>query len=428
MSGRRGLPRTADLGPRAGLRALATLRWGTAGLYEALEIARDGLGPVFELGFGRFRPVVIGSSEGLREALVLQREALSWRPEGDPVVRLFRRSILVTDGPEHDEARAVMSGAFEARALREAAPEMLAIADDELDRWPEQGKVEAVAAMRRIAWRSFERVFFGYDLRGPELEATLPGLLAALRYIGPGAWVLRGAAGRPPREVRLLERHIRKVIAQPQTGGTMLEALREAFGTERVRDHALTMLIAGHDTSTAQLSWALHLLVRSREWLARATREARAVPAAALAGATADDLPVVEAVLREALRLWPPIHAGARRTVREFQVDGYVVPPGQRVMLSYLLVQRDGTRWREPLVFDPGRWLEGRGAPGPFTWVPFGGGPRNCIGAGFAQLEGRLVLARVLQRFDLAVTRRPLRGAMGATLEPRGGLLGVRRR
>jgi cytochrome P450 len=244
--------------------------------------------------------------------------------------------------------------------------------------------------------------------------------------------VLRGRAGAPPRRAALLEEHVRRVMAwraeHGEPGATLLDLLLAEFDTERVRDHALTMLIAGHDTSTAQLSWALHLLARHPEWLARAAREARAAPAGeGLAALRGDGLPVIDAVLKEALRLWPPIHVGGRRTVQEVELDGYRLPAGQRVMLSYLLVQRDPAMWARADVFDPGRWLNG-GAPGPFTYVPFGGGPRNCIGAGFANLEGRLVLARILQLVDVAVTRRPLRGAMGATLEPRGGRLKVRRR
>ncbi len=433
MTGVKAPPRTDGLPPTAGLRALWTLRYGTAGLYEALEVARAGLGEVFELGFGGFRPVVVASPRALRQALFERRELFSWRPEGDPAVRLFRRSILVTDGEEHDRARAVMAPAFEPERLRQAAAVVVEVIEEELEGWPTEGRVEAVEAMRRVAWRAFERVFFGYDLRGAELERSLPGLLAALRYIGPGPWVLRGRAGRVPRRVRLLEAHVRHVVAwrreHPGEPATMLDLLLGTFDLERVRDHALTMLIAGHDTSTAQLSWALHLLARSPEWLARASREARRAPAGeGLASLGAHDLPVIDAVLKETLRLWPPIHVGGRRALRETELDGYVVRGGQRVMLSYFLAQRDAARWAAPRAFDPGRWLEGGGPPGAYTYLPFGGGPRNCIGAAFANLEARLVLARVLQRFDLAVTRRPLRGAMGATLEPRGGLLKVRRR
>lgn len=427
-----GPPGTDRLAPKDGLRALAALRHGMGGLYEALEVARNGLGPVFALGFGRFRPIVVASPEALREALVERRGAFFWRPEGDPVARLFRRSILVTDGEEHDRARGVMLPAFEPARLRGQAASLLAIVDDELERWPRDGRMEVVGAMRRIAWRSFERVFFGYDLGEAELRRTLPGLLAALRYIGPGMWVLRGRAGPPPRGVAPLEKHVRRVAARRARGGgegeVLLDLLASAFDEERVRDHALTMLIAGHDTSTAQLSWALHLLARDRDWLARATREARSVAASDLVGARTEDLPVIDAVLKETLRLWPPIHVGGRRAGPGAAIDGCELPEGQRVMLSYFLVQRDGAIWPRAREFDPGRWLGGGSPPVPFSYLPFGGGPRNCIGAQFASLEGRLVLARVLQEFDIAATRRPLRGAMGATLEPRGGRLRVRRR
>lgn len=432
MTDIRAIPGTGQLSGRDGLQALWALRHGMAGLYEALELARDRLGEAFQLGFGRFQPVVISGPEALREALVERRDSLSWRSEGDPVARLFGRSILVTDGEEHDRARAVMAPAFTPERLRAHVPAMVEAVDRELARWPREGRVEVVSAMRRIAWRNFERAFFSHDLGDAELRHLWPALLAALRYIGPGPWVVTGRAGRPPAKIRPLEEHLLGLIRTRRAGGSraddLLGLLVGAFEDDRrVRDHALTMLIAGHDTSTAQLSWALHLLARSPEWLARATREVRGVLGNGGLPEAGTDLPVVEAVLKEALRLWPPIHLGARRATEDVVLGGWPVPRGSRVLLSYFLVQRDATRWERANGFDPGRWL-GSGAPGAFTYLPFGGGPRNCIGAGFANLEGRVVLARLLQRADFAVTRRPLRGAMGATLEPRGGKLLVRAR
>lgn len=430
MTDVRAIPGTGQLSGRDGLRALWALRHGMAGLYEALELVRDRLGEAFQLGFGRFQPVVLSGPEALHEALVERRGSLSWRSEGDPVVRLFGRSILVTDGEEHDRARAVMAPALAPERLRTHVPEMVEAVDRELARWPREGRVEVVSAMRRIAWRNFEQAFFGHAPGDEELGRLWPALLAALKYIGPGPWVVTGAPGKPPAQFRPLEEHLLGLIGARRAAGSpvddLLGLLVGAFDDDRqVRDHALTMLIAGHDTSTAQLSWALHLLARSPGWLARATREVRSALGASGVPAAGTELPVVEAVLKETLRLWPPIHLGARRAKEDVELGGWSIPRGSRVLLSYFLVQRDAARWERASEFDPGRWLEG-GAPEAFAYLPFGGGPRNCIGAGFANLEGRVVLARLLQRVDVAVTRRPLRGAMGATLEPRGGRLLVR--
>jgi cytochrome P450 len=139
----------------------------------------------------------------------------------------------------------------------------------------------------------------------------------------------------------------------------------------------------------------------------------------------------LDLVIKEALRLYPPIHVGNRVTTTDVDVCGYHVPEGTRVMYSIFLAHRDPAHWEAPDRFCPARFEHGQENKRPaLTYVPFGGGPRNCIGATFAQIESKVVLARILQHFDLEL----LNGAeihphMGATLEPRPGVtMRIRRR
>ncbi|MCB9125888.1 MAG: cytochrome P450, partial [Caldilineaceae bacterium] len=137
-----------------------------------------------------------------------------------------------------------------------------------------------------------------------------------------------------------------------------------------------------------------------------------------------NELPFLDQVLKETLRLYPPIHIGNRRAPHDIEVCGYRVPEGTRVMYSIYLSHRDKDHWQDPEQFCPARFERGNEEKvPPFTYLPFGGGPRNCIGAAFAQVEARTALARMIQRFDFELLDGDkIHPHMGATLEPRPGV------
>ena len=132
----------------------------------------------------------------------------------------------------------------------------------------------------------------------------------------------------------------------------------------------------------------------------------------------------LDQVIKETLRLYPPIHAGNRLVSREVQIKGCQIPKGTRTIFSIYLTHRDERNWPDAEQFYPERFdpQASRSHP-PFTYLPFGGGPRNCIGAIFARIETKVVLARILQTFDLKLVSKRVFKHMGATLEPRPGVL-----
>jgi cytochrome P450 len=188
----------------------------------------------------------------------------------------------------------------------------------------------------------------------------------------------------------------------------------------------LTMLIAGHDTSTALLAWTLYLLGAHPDALARVRDEVdNVIGDAEPAPELTHQLTYLEMVLKETLRLYPPIHMGNRQAQANLDFGGYHIPRSNRVMLSIYASHRDPAHWDEPDAFRPERFdphQRGEGPP-PFTYIPFGGGPRNCIGAAFGQEESRIVLARIVQQFDVTLVNHDVHPHMGATLEPRPGVM-----
>ncbi len=127
-------------------------------------------------------------------------------------------------------------------------------------------------------------------------------------------------------------------------------------------------------------------------------------------------------MIREALRLYPPIHLGSRLAAADLEFDGYHIPRGERVIYSIYLTQRHPAYWEQPDEFSPERHARGAAKPEPYAWLAFGGGPRNCMGAAFGQAESALVLAYILRVFDLELVERGVHPHMGATLEPRPGV------
>jgi cytochrome P450 len=179
-----------------------------------------------------------------------------------------------------------------------------------------------------------------------------------------------------------------------------------------IRDQMLTMLIAGHDTSTALLAWTFALLGQHPEIHDRLVKEVD----------SQEKSPLLDQVIKESLRLYPPIHIGNRRVAKEMEFSEGSIPPGERMFYSIYLTHRDPQIWENADTFCPERHAHGRKTP-PFSYVPFGGGPRSCIGAAFGQAEARLVIARLLQTHQFEFTNHKIHAHMGATLEPRPGVM-----
>ena len=260
--------------------------------------------------------------------------------------------------------------------------------------------------------------------------------LRCIKYISPGLWIVwpdipRLGFTKPLAEMdSYLYQIIRERRAdvaqngQPAHPNLLTDLVNIPDMTDDlIRDQILTMLIAGHDTSTALLAWVLHLLSVHPETMKQAVQEVDQVIGSA--DITADHLkhlPILSNTIKETLRLYPPIHVSNRMVAEDTAVTGYELQAGTRLMASIYLSHRDKRYWGEPEKFRPERFDPKAPKPPPFTYIPFGGGARTCIGAGFAQVEAKVVLARILQRFTLTSTDRPVHVHMGATLEPRPGV------
>lgn len=411
---------------RAGRRALKAILNEQSPL-AALEALHHELGDVFRIPLPGFNPVVLAGPQAARFVLVDRREGLRWRTAGDPVTRLLRHGLLVEDGSSHDALRRQIAPALHRRAVSGYVERMWRRTDEVAVRWDDDRPIDMLVEMRRAALLILMDTLFGVDFHDPMGTLWKP-ILRLLRFISPGPWILWPSAPRLGyRSARramddYLYRLIRSRRAADRSDDLLGLLIHDAgLSDDLVRDQLLTLLIAGHDTSTAALAWTLYNLGKHPEWMARARSEVDAVlrtepPDESRLG----QLVSLENAINEALRLYPPIHVSMRTAAMDLAFDGYRIPAGARLMFSIYLTHRHPALWDDPGRFDPNRFNRtGSNRIGPYTFLPFGGGPRNCIGAAFARVETKVVLARLLQTFDLDLLDDRVHPHMGATLEPR---------
>lgn len=266
-----------------------------------------------------------------------------------------------------------------------------------------------------------------YALAGAPRWLPRPGLAAGAR----ATMLLRSAVAEMLRERRAIEAgagggrgdvpddlmHRLMQARDPESGQSMND--------ERLVDNLLTFYLAGHETTARALAWTLYLIARSPAWAAALEEEVgRVTGGAPVQSAHIERLVLTQQVLKESMRLYPPVPMLSRQCVAPALLDGLPVAPGATVVIPIYAIHRHARRWQDPDAFDPGRFAPAREAEIPrYQYLPFGAGPRICIGMAFAMIEATAMLATLLQgaRFAPVPGREPHPVAR-VTLQPGGGL------
>lgn len=402
-------------------------------------------GPIFSARIFHTKVVFMLGPEANHFITVAHPENFHWR-EGSfgDLIPLLGDGLLTIDEGYHDRARAIMMPAFHRRQLAAMVEAMEAEAAAAIASLRPGEVVDIYEWMRNLAMRIAMRALLGLDPDGAgqgaaaaehfERALAFYGIDYPLRLLrGPGSPWRRMNASRAVLD-EIVFGEIARRRANPDCERhdilSLLLAARgeggEAFTDREVRDQVMTLMFAGHDTSTSTLTFMMHELARHPDVVTRLCEEQDRV----LEGATPTvdqlegELPYLEMVLDEVLRLYPPAWIGPRRAVRDFEFGGYTVPRGAYVNYSSWASHRIPEVFPEPEAFIPERFTRERKAALPRgAYIPFGGGQRVCIGKRFGQTEVKLVATMLLQRLRLdALPGRTMTVRQMPTLSPKGGL------
>ncbi len=378
---------------------------------------------------------------------------------------LLGEGLLTSEGDLHLRQRRLVQPAFHRQRLAGYGQVMAHYAAQAAGRWQALGNgatVDMSQEMMRLTLGIVGKALFDADVEGEAAEigqALTEALHAVNRLLLPGgelAEKLPMPANQRAEEARqrldsTIYRIIRErrasgedhgdllsmlleVVDEESSGGAPIpETQRSGMSDEQVRDEAMTLFLAGHETTANALTWTWYLLAQNPAEERQLHHELDRVLAGRLP--TMDDLPdltYTRMVLSEAIRLYPPAYVIGRQVIEPYEVRDYVIQPGSTVFVSPYVMQRDPRYWFDFERFDPTRWAAEAQARRPkFSYFPFGAGPRVCIGEGFAWAEGILALATLAQRWqarlvlghpvqlDPLITLRPKHG-MRMTLHRRG--------
>ena len=339
------------------------------------------------------------------------------------------RGLLTSEGDTWRRHRRIMAPSFDHRSIVAYAPLMTEIAADLADRWdalPAGAEVDVAAAMMHATLHIISRTMFSSDSdeivdiveRGVErYQADIrPGLIDLLEL---PQWLSRLTSWRRPERIfgefdkvidRLLTERGRAGDGQAQPKdllARLLAARDEETGggmtTEEIRNQVITIFMAGHETTALALTWTWYLL--SLHPAAQAKLEAELTEVLGGRAPRHEDLGKLRytrMVLEESMRLYPPAHTLSRTAVGPDEVLGRRIPAGAQILIVPWLLHRNPKLWERPGIFDPERFAPERAASRHrFAYIPFGAGPRICIGAAFAMAEAMLLLATIAQRYRL---------------------------
>jgi len=403
------------------------------------EIA-ERFGPVVSFHIPLRRFLFLNDPQQIKDVLVTQQHAFVKSEGGRALRRLLGNGLLTSEEPEHRQMRRIVQPAFHRERIAAYARSMLAHAQGWCREHADTTSIEMHSSMSELTLRIASETLFGVDVgeQASEVRAALRATMESYPSgIGPLGQI-RSRLGFLPITRRFNEARTRldaivySLIAQrrasAETGGDALSLLIAAEDAEdgyrpsdrQVRDEALTLFLAGHETTANALLWTWYLLARHPEVERRLHDEVDAADFSRDPMELWASLEYTRRVFRESMRLYPPAWIFGREAREPVKlVGGYDVGAGTTVLIAPLVLHRRPDLFPEPARFDPDRWLHAE-VP-QFAYVPFGGGARRCIGEEFAWTEGVLVLARLARAFRFEMRdERVLEMVPLVTLRPKG--------
>lgn len=386
-----------------------------------LETARE-YGDIAHFTLGRRPFCLLVHPDDIKSVLVTNNRNFVKGRGLQRTKRLLGEGLLTSEGELHRRQRRLVQPAFHHERITAYGEIMSTCAEHAQRAWEDGRTIDVANHMMHLTLQIVAKALFATDAES-DAKAVSSAMADIVEWFWsftlPFSW-LRDRLPLPTtlrfRRARAqVDATVRRMIDERRADGTdrgdlisMLLLARDTEGNgtamsdEQVRDEALTILLAGHETTANALIWTWYLLSQHPEMEARLHEEADTLPASRLpSAADLEALRFTRAVLAEAMRLYPPVWVVARRAVGPFSIGPYVLPKNTTVLMSPYVTQRDCRFFADPELFDPDRWAcAGTGQP-RFSYFPFGGGARQCAGEHFGWMEGILVLATIARRWRL---------------------------
>jgi cytochrome P450 len=411
-----------------------------------LMSAAHEFGDVAHFQAGSQQYFLVNNPEYIKDVLVTHHASFKKGRGLERAKAMLGNGLLTSEGEFHHRQRRLAQPAFHRDRIARYAGMMVEYANRmQHERWREGETLDIAKEMMHLTLAIVGKTLFDTETEA-EAEQVRQALSESMkrfnRFMLPFAEFLDRLplpGNRRYREARdVLDSIIYRIINERrrsgQDTGDLLSMLLRAQDDEgdggrmtdiQLRDEVITIFLAGHETTANTLTWTWHLLSEHPEIESRLHHELDIELADRLP--TVEDLPhlrYTEMVITEALRLYPPAWIMGRRALRDYQLGPYVVPAGSIVIMSPYVIHHDDRYFPDPFRFDPDRWTpEARASRPQFWFFPFGGGPRRCIGEGFAWTEAIMVIATLAQRWNLRrlpgdpIALQPL-----ITLRPRHGI------
>lgn len=397
---------------------LLSLRQDPLGFLQQLQQTYGNMATIY---LGRMPMVLLFRPEYVRYVLVEHPRNFSNRGVVQEDQGIASEGLLTIDGEKHRQQRRAVQPAFHKKVVEGYATVIGQYTQELLKTWHPGDRVDMSSAMQQLTLRIVSKCLFNIDLSNQlnALGDAFNNMIGSSTSMAEDFLNIRidnplTGYGKRRAAMRQLNMLIYTLIAQRREDdrehNDVLSMLMSAQSGEepetkltdkQIHDHIVTFLAAGHETTAIALVWTFYLLSKHPQVREKLLDEIRTV----LAGRapTVDDLanlPYLDWVLSESMRLYPPAWMQMRFVDKEFELDGVRLPPGTLLMLSQWVIHRLPDIWEDPEVFRPERWdPENAQQIPPGAYFPFGGGPRICIGMPFAQLEAKLILATILQHY-----------------------------
>lgn len=372
------------------------------------------------LYFGSEQMIMFTTPEAVRSLLIENAKNFTIREVTRGLQLLLGDGLLTIDGDLHRQQRHLMLPAFHRKRVESYRNVMIAYTERMLQGWQSGHQVDIAVEMQQLTLQIVAKALFNVDLT-QESSILRTAFDQVRQYPNRSSYSLAGLRinlpftpyGKFVRGKTLLDNTVYGIIAQQRSAGddvgdvvSMLLAARDEDGSTlsdvQIHDEIMTLLAAGHETTAHTLTWTLYLLSQHTAQRNNLLAElSRVLQGRAPTVEDLNQLPYLEMVIKESLRLYPPAWMLGRHALKDYQLEGYHLPAGSFIVLSPWVMHHMAEYFTEPERFWPERFDPQTGEKFPsFAYIPFGAGPRMCIGATFATMEARLLLATILQSYS----------------------------